>query len=83
MASEISKILRAQADAVDAASGTEKALALLALGSFLTSRALLLLTDVQGRDGLDDQQVLDLAREHDRQAADAWSALKAATEPAG
>lgn len=83
MASELKKIFDEQASQIESLTGTEKALAVLAFGSFLTGRALTILTELQGRTDLDDQGVIDLARKHDAEAKAAWEKLKAETEPAG
>lgn len=79
MASNLKQIIVKQADAIESASGTDKAMAILAFASFLTSRALTIFVDVQSRGNLDDQAALDLAKKHDQEAKDAWAKLQAET----
>lgn len=83
MASELRKLFLAQAEEIEGLAGMEKALAILAFGSFLTGRGVLVISDLTVRPGLDDQGVIDLAKKHDAEAKEAWEKLKAETEPAG
>lgn len=83
MASELKKILDAQASQIESLTGSEKALAILAFSSFLTGRALVILTELQSRADLDDQEMIEMAKRHDAEAKAAWEKLKADTEPAG
>lgn len=72
----LDKILISESQRIAGLTGSEKALALLAFASFLTSRGVVVLNDIHARGGLDDQGVLDAARRHDKEAADAWAALQ-------
>lgn len=83
MASELKNIFLAQANDIESLTGSEKALAILAFASFLTGRALVILTELQARADLDDQELIDLAKRHDAEAKAEWEKLKAATEPEG
>lgn len=79
MASNLKTIIAENAEAIENASGAEKAMAILAFASFLTSRALSILLDIHARGELDDQGALDMAKQHDAEAQAAWEKLKSET----
>jgi len=77
MATKLNEIIKQQADELDKLTGTERALAILAFAQFLLGRGVVVVNDIQSRAGLDDQELLDLAKAHDDEAAAAWKALQA------
>ncbi len=75
------EIAKEQIAAAEQKTGMDKVLALMALGQFLLNRGLVVVQDVQARGAYDDQGVLDAAKRHDDEAAEAWQLLKAAHSP--
>lgn len=81
MASNLKAIIIENANTIEQATGTDKAMAILALTTFLLNRGLAVMFDIRARGELDDQGALDLAKKHDAEAKEAWAKLKAETEP--
>lgn len=81
MGTNVVGIAKDQLATAEKKTGMEQVLALMALGQFLLNRGLVVIQDVQARSAFDDQGVLDAARRHDAEAADAWKVIESATTP--
>lgn len=68
-------IAKQQLTAAEGLTGIDQLFAIIALGQFLLGRGFIVLSDVQAHGALDDQGVLDAAKAHDAEAAEAWKAL--------